>query len=188
MKPVLIGYMAKRTAHRPSWLRAPDVTEICSASWCISKTHDAYFTNEHINEASLFDSEGLAWGAVPEAVRGQFSMYAFALFPMTFEAMGDTTRTIPGLSVEPLSLKFRSLGFDAVSDSGMSGPVDRKPEAICFECSPLSCNSKAEIMATNPYCLLDSYEEASQAARKFAQGQAEPGPYLVVEVFRNQAS
>jgi hypothetical protein len=64
------------------------------------------------------------------------------------------------------------LGYDVVSRSLGSN----------FECSPLSCNSAAEEIEVNGYCLIDRLEAAVEAARTFSSGNWEPGPYYVLEV------
>jgi hypothetical protein len=184
MQPVLIGYLPKRTARTPAWLDAPHVAEICSASWCISRTPDDCFVNDCLNDMSLFDSETAAWDTVPASDRNQFDLYAFALFQKMFDEAGGRSLPLPNLSVEPLPVGFLSLGYDAVSNSGWSGPIGRGPNSVCFECSPLSCNSMAKTMSVNQHCLLNSRQDACLAARQFARGKVEPGPYVVVEVFR----
>jgi hypothetical protein len=82
---------------------------------------------------------------------------------------------VPRLPVEPLPASFVSLGFDAVS----------KSVASFFECSLLSCNSMAAEMPVNRFCLLDTLEEAMALAERCSRGEAEPGPYYVLEVLRD---
>jgi hypothetical protein len=184
MDATLIGYVPKRTAKTPDWLDVSAVFEICSASHCISKGPDDWTINDLLNEASLFDNEATALSSVSEASRGDFEIYAFALYPVLIAETGERSLPIPTLSVAPLPTDFRSLGYDAVSNSGISGPINRTPDTIWFECSPLSCNSRATDFAVNEHCLLNSSLEAIQAAKEFAKVNAEPGPYLVAQVFR----
>jgi hypothetical protein len=54
-----------------------------------------------------------------------------------------------------------------------------------LECSPLSCNLLATEWSANRWCLLDSFDDALRAAAAFPQGGAEPGPYVLLEVWSN---
>lgn len=80
---------------------------------------------------------------------------------------------------DPVPPDFRSLGFDSVS---------RSMESILgFECSPLSCNSMADEIATNAFCLFPTLEDALAGADRFSREQPEPGDYYVVEVMARSA-
>jgi hypothetical protein len=64
-------------------------------------------------------------------------------------------------------------GYDVVTFSSGTGP----------ECSPLSCNSGAEGVETNSYCLLDSIERAKELLdRGFFTG-TEEGPFRIFAVY-----
>lgn len=53
-----------------------------------------------------------------------------------------------------------------------------------LECSPLSCNGYADELGANRFCLFDTFEQALTAAQRFAaEDVAEPGPYVVLEVW-----
>jgi hypothetical protein len=84
---------------------------------------------------------------------------------------------IPELTVEPIPTDYQSVGFDAVSQEGEIGVAG-------FGHSPLSCNSMATQIPTNEFCLLPDLDAAVRAAKRFSRGEAEPGPYRVVEVLR----
>jgi len=51
-----------------------------------------------------------------------------------------------------------------------------------FGCSPLTCNSMAENIPVNEFCLLDVLESALATAQRFEIEKPEPGPYFVIEV------
>ena len=174
LTPTLIGYFAKRTAKHPDWLKSAGVDEVCSASSCISEDPDGWIDHWRHNEMFVFDTSALALSVVPEPDRGEYELYAYRMFPLKFDRGEQLSFEIPPLHVEPLSASFRLLGYDAVSRS-----VD-----AAFECSPLSCNHMAEQVSVNRHCLVDDPETAFQLARDFGDGLGEPGPYYVVEVWR----
>ena len=75
---------------------------------------------------------------------------------------------------------FELLGFDLVPRSYDNA----------FECSPLWCNRLAEKVTANRFCLLDTAEQAFALAPTLeVPGQplrGEPGPYHIVEVWRQR--
>jgi hypothetical protein len=48
----------------------------------------------------------------------------------------------------------------------------------------LSCNYMAEHLPTNRHCLVDDADTVFRMAAKFEAGGCQPGPYYVVEVWR----
>ena len=180
MEAVLIGYFPKRTVPRPEWLQAPQVLEICSASCCISEAPDGWINQWRHNEQWLYDSPALALSLVPQEVREQWDLYAFARYPIVFDEGEVMDDPILAEGVEPLPDDFEFLGFDAVSCSTGNS----------LECSPLSCNGVAEEWPTNQFCLFDSLEAALDGAKKFSRSEigCEPGPYCVVKVYRQKGS
>jgi hypothetical protein len=172
----LIGYFPKRTMKSPDWLKAAGVEEVCSVSTCVSKDPDGWIDRWLHNEMWAYDSPELAWSVVPATARGEFNLYAYQMFPVEFVEGKQRPFAIPPLHVQPLSGSFERLGYDAVSRSVGS----------CFECSPLSCNHKATQVPTNRHCLLDDAATAFRMALEFEAGGGEPGPYYVVEVWRDK--
>ena len=122
----------------------------------------------------VFNTPELAWSVVPESARTEFDLYAYLLFLVLFADGQQQPFEIPALQVAPLPASFECLGLDVVSRSCGS----------TFECSPLSCNSMAEQVAVNRYCLFDDLGVAFRMAEAFEAGGGEPGPYYVVEVWR----
>lgn len=160
MTPTLIGYFPKRTLKRPDWLKARGLEEVCSVSNCISEGPDGWIDQWRHNDMWAYDSPELAWSVVPEAVRGEFDLYAYHMFPVEFVEGEQRPFPSPPLYVQPLPPSFERLGCDAVSRScGTS-----------FECSPLSCNRMAEHVPTNRHCLVDDAETAFRVASEFEAG------------------
>ena len=176
MIPTLIGYFPKRTMKHPDWLKAAGVEEICSVSGCISEAPDGWIDHWRHNEMGAYDSSDLAWSVLPESARGEFDLYAHKMFPVEFAQGKQCPFSIPSLDVQPLPASFELLGYDAVSRSGGSS----------FDCSPLSCNYMAEHVRVNHHCLVDDVETAFRLASEFEAGGGEPGPYYVVEVWREK--
>jgi hypothetical protein len=177
MTPILIGYFPKHTERKPDWLNAAGVEEICSASCCISQGPDDWVTKWLHNEMWVYDTSETAWSVVPDSLRPTFDLYAYKLFPVLIEGGQQKPLALPKINAQPLSTSFMRLGYDAVSRSS----------GTAFECSPLSCNLMAKEIQINRYCLLDEPETAFRKALEFEQSGCEPGPYLVVEVWRSSS-
>lgn len=176
LTPTLIGYFPKRTVKRPDWLHAEGIDEVCSVSTCISEAPHDWINLWRHNEMFVFDSPELAWGIVPEAARGEYDLYAYHLYPVVFTGGERRDFAIPKVQPRPMSSSFVRLGCDAVSRSCGS----------TFECSPLSCNHMAARWPVNRQCLVEEIDTALRMAAEFEAGGAEPGPYFVVEVWRDR--
>jgi hypothetical protein len=169
----LIGYFPKKIAIRPDWLPRR-ILEVCSASCCLSKGPDNWIEHWTHNELWLYSTLAAAIAILPDAERSQFEIHAYRLLPVVFNKGERKSIERPILNVEPMALDFKSVGFDAVACSCGSG----------FECSPLSCNSLADEIETNEFCLLKTLAMAEEVALRFSREEPEPGPYYVVEVLR----
>lgn len=176
---ITIGYFPKRVATRCAGLKNPGVEEIFSASCCVSDGPEDWINLPFHNELFLFNSESDAWRAVPGGRDNRaFHMFAYRMLPIEFDGGTATPFSAPVNSVQPIPPEYARLGFDVVSCS--AGDL--------FECSPLSCNGRADDLPVNRYCLADSLETAIEFARLFAGGAGcEPGPYFVLEVWRRLA-
>jgi hypothetical protein len=176
MEFILIGYAPKKTQRHVEWL--PQVDEIASASDCISGGPGWDVTNWSHNNYWLYSTRALATDILPDSAWEEshsYEMYAFKLFPIVVDQGQIQDAPVQVEEVEPLDETSEFLGYDAVSRS----------QGNSFECSPLSCNSAANEMKTNRYCLFSTLEEALAGAQKFSSQPYEPGPYYVVEVYRN---
>ena len=175
MEPTLIGYFPKRVDAAPDWLLTEGVKEVCSVSEHVSPGPEGWIDRWLHNEMWAFDGEEAAWAVVPDGPsNAAYRMFAYRLFPVEFDGGEQRPFAIPPLAVKLPPAGYRRLGYDAVSRSCGSA----------FECSPLSCNSMAEQTATNRYCLVDDAQTAFHFAAEFEAQGCEPGPYYVVEVWR----
>jgi hypothetical protein len=173
-----IGYMAKYICERPDWLKAPIVVDFFSVSACGSE----FFFNDYIplwkhNGYWLFDSPGIIQAIAQEKSVDLQKTKLFYYEAHEMEFTGENWRlffpetSIPVNIIQPAQKKLE--GFDVVTFS-----VGHSPE-----CSPLSCNSLAEELPTNPHCLFNTFEEAetSLSAGKFVK--CENGPYRIIAVY-----
>ena len=159
---------------RPDWLKSAGVEEVCSVSTCVSDAPDGWIDQWRHNEMWVYDTPELARSVVPDAARHEFDLYAYQMFPVVFDDGQQQPFEIPLLHVQPLPSSFERLGYDVVSRTCGTN----------FECSPLSCNHMAEHIAVSRYCLVDDKDVAFRLAAEFEAGGCEPGPYYVVEVWR----
>jgi hypothetical protein len=129
----------------------------------------------------MYDAPNLAWSVVPVEVRSGFELFAYRLLLVEFaegweESMEDWWELIE-LTVEPMPRSFVRLGWDAVVGGNHH----------IFGCSPMSCNigcKDVEIAKRNRCCLVSTEQEGIALTRHFSICQPEPGPYCVVEVWR----
>lgn len=181
-EPTLIGYFAKLTMKRPDWLKAPQVDEICSVSDCMSHGDWDWINEWRHNEMWVFNSPALALSVVPKESRELCDVYAYRLFPVRYFKGTRQPFVTPTVSPVLLHSDFEKLGYDLVS---------RETETE-FGHSPLSCNHLAAEVTTNRFCLLNTAEEAFTLAPTLeVPGQpmrGEPGPYHIVEVWRQRVS
>jgi len=188
---VPVGYLAKRRATRAGWVSprpeypaaafpcSDPVEEICSVSNCIAEGTNDPASNDPLG---LYADVGRAWAVVPAEAQADFAIYAYRLWPVQFEDGREEPIDLwweP--TVEPMADTFVRLGWDAVvGGNGHS-----------FGCSPLSCNSGADIVRCpeiNRYCLVADERAAMALVRSFSITKPEPGPYCVVEVWRDTAT
>jgi hypothetical protein len=190
----LVGYIAMRRTTRAGWVSpwpdhpdarfpcGPPVEELCSVSGCIAR--EAEGTDGRMNDTplDLYADARRAWAAVPAEARADFAVYAYRLWLVQFEGGQEAEIDLwwePAIA--PVPDTFVRLGWDAVvGGNGHS-----------FGCSPLSCNSGSDVVRCpelNRYCLVADERAAMALARSFSIAQPEPGPYCVVEVWRDTAS
>lgn len=170
-----IGYNAKLIAQPEPWLECDAVEEILSVSECTSDSPIDHTSLWLCNSWFLYDSEqaledALSKSSIPDG--SVVRRFFYELHP-TFLEEGQQ---FPAVKV-PSSVAARQdgmtlRGFDVSCFS--SGPPD---------CSPLSCNAGAKEFAVNRYCLLDTLEQAFEAAKVIDRGGYEPGPYGVIAVW-----
>jgi hypothetical protein len=174
-----IGYLYKRIAARPEWLRAPGVADVFSLSACISENFADYLNCWQHNGYWLFDSPAIA-----STVAAQLGIPLTGLTLFYYEAHElqyddrllqwvaySPEASLPTRVEPPHSPKLE--GFDVVSFSTETLP----------ECSPLSCNAVAAALATNIHCLLPTFEAAKLAIEAGRFKDTEPGPLRIVAVY-----
>ncbi|WP_205630036.1 hypothetical protein [Curvibacter sp. PAE-UM] len=171
--------MYKQVARRPDWIKAPNVGDIYSLSGCVSKDFADYINFWRHNGYWLFDSpriiEEIALAnSIPldglslfyyEAHEEQYDADDCVWTPFAPEQSFETNIEIP----QSKTLQ----GFDVTTFLVQTSP----------ECSPLSCNSLAEGVATNEHCLLATFDEAQELVEKGVFTDAEPGPYRIIAVY-----
>ena len=152
---VLVGYIAKRRVTRAGCVSrsqndpsagfpcSEPVEEICSVSNCIARG-----IGRTEDPLDLYSEAWQAWTAVPLEARADFALYSYRLWPMQFEdGQFEAIDLWWEPVVEPMADTFVRLGWDAVvGGNGHS-----------FGCSPMSCNSGADIVRCpeiNRYCLV----------------------------------
>jgi hypothetical protein len=187
----LVGYIAKRRVTRAAWVSPwPDhpevgfpcpapVEEICSVSNCIARGLGGWDDPVNGNVHGLYDDAGVAWGVVPVEARAAFALFAYRLHLVQFEdGKEEPIEQWWEPAIGRMADSFVRLGWDAVQ--GGNGQS--------FGCSPLSCNSGADAVRCpelNCYCLVATEQAALALARSFSITKPEPGPYCVVEVWRD---
>ena len=176
--PELIGYFVKRPGTPSEWIRAAVVEEVCSVADCCSEEPESWMDHWIHNCFWLFDTPELARSVVPETDHSRYDLFAYRLFPYEWEEGIQVPFQIPPLKIQTLPPTFERLGCDIVS----------RTMGNAFEHSPLSCNGWVDRVAVNRCCLVDAPQIAFQLAVQFEAGCAEPGPYFVVEVWREKRS
>lgn len=187
---VLIGYRAKRWATRRGWVSpwpdypdvgfpcAAPVEEICSVSGCIARNAPSECDSDTVSPWGLYADPEQAQQATPVEEREQFAVYAYRLWTTQFELGSEELIDLWWApDAIPIPKNFSRLGWDAVVGGNEH----------CFGCSPLSCNCGSDLVRCpelNRYCLVSDEQAAIQLARRFSIDQPEPGPYCVVEVWR----
>lgn len=176
-----LGYMAKRVAVRPDWLRNDRVDEIVAVSSCMSKNFEEdWIDSWRHNGFWFFDSLAVIKALAVENDIDLEGVRWFYLEGYEFEFVenGALWRrygpdvSLPAPAVEKPG-RGHLRGYDVVTFSSGTTP----------ECSPLSCNGLAERVQVNRHCLLGSFEEAKRLIEEGAFRGSEPGPYRIISVF-----
>jgi len=182
---MFLGYMARKPwKPKGDWdpTGLTRVIEVCSASDCMCERPAGWVERWDFNRAAAHDSPEAALAAVPESVRGDFSVFAYWLLPDSAAPEGeprqaDFDERLPSLPTSPGPDSFDELGFDVVGLAMLLPP---------FGHSPLSCNGLALSERVNRWCLIDELERAQELPARWSTptGGWEPGTYRVVRVAR----
>lgn len=198
-KPEFIGYCAKPLSARPAWLNRTTVEAIASVSECMSHRPEGWVDRWNFNESGYYRDAETALALYSDQSHAGVALLAYRLYPTFVDGWGDGEPRLRELAIQTLTgdsvvlpdpcerSDFEFLGFDVSCGSAACDNADGKQRMLpMFNCSPLSCNHEAERMTVNRWCLLDRYEDAMNVAHTFArEGEVEPGPYFIVEVWRH---
>lgn len=174
-----VGYMRKKVARNPDWLRVGSVADIHSVSGCVSENFADYIQFWKHNGYWLFDSPSIIQEVSKE---GKIDLSGTALFyyeAYEFEYDEDTRQWVV-FSPEPsfvtdvqAPLEKNLEGFDVVTFRAHTNP----------ECSPLSCCSLAKEVSVNEHCLFRTFAEAKEALERGTFTNSEPGPFRIFAVY-----
>lgn len=175
---IRVGYMAKKVAQRPDWLKAPEVKDIYSVSSCTSHDFMDYIKFWRHNGYWLFDSPQIIQALSREngiSLEG-LTFFYYEVYEKEFdetikEWLPFEPESFPTNVISP-SKKTRH-GYDVVTFSVGTNP----------ECSPLSCNNLASEIKTNSHCLLESLKEAMESLESGKFAKCEPGPFRIFAVY-----
>ena len=175
---ISVGYLAKRVAQRPDWLKVPEVTDIYSVSNCTSDSFMDYIKFWRHNGYWLFDTPQIIQELAQEnnVDVGNLTLFYYEVYEEEFDAerkqwLRFEPEEFPTHVIPPAKREFH--GYDVVTFSVGTNP----------ECSPLSCNHLASKIPTNTHCLLESFEEAKQNLESGKFDHCEPGPFRIFAVY-----
>lgn len=151
-----VGYMAKRIAPKPDWLKSERVKDIYSVSSCTSEDFCDYINYCKHNGYWLFDSPEMIRDVAKENdidLNGTEIFYYEVYELQSYEDEPIWEEFLPESSfqtkiVPPDSKQL--MGYDIVSFAAGNVP----------ECSYLSCNHMAEEIEVNEHCLIGTFERA----------------------------
>src|SRR5271165_1523977 len=171
------GYLAKRVAKRPGWLRAPQIEDIYSLSGCESEDFADYIDHWKHNGYWLFDSPSIIRNVAQEESvdLAATTLFYHEVHELEFDGRAwNAFGPDPGMATTVITPANKQLeGFDVVTFWAKSSP----------EHSPLSCNSLAEKLHTNAHCLFESFQEAETNINDGGFTNSEPGPYRIFSIF-----
>ncbi len=172
-----VGYLAKRSCEKPKTLELQGVVDVFSVGNCVNDDFADYINYWKHNGYWLFDSPEIIQEVAKEnsidiggSLLFYYEAYEEELAGKSWRPFSPET-SIPTNVLPPPNRRLE--GFDVVTFWAGNAP----------ECSPLSCNSLAEVLPTNSHCLFDSFEKAwtNLNSGEFAGG--EPGPYRIFAVY-----
>jgi hypothetical protein len=171
------GYMAKRVAPRPEFLKVVRVEDVYSVSSCVNDNFADYVDYWKHNGYWLFDRPEIILSIAQENgidLAGTMLFY-YEVYGLEFDGKRwNPYSPSEGMELDVAPPKQKRLeGYDVVTFFAGNSP----------ECSPLSCNGIAEDIPTNNHCLLDSFEEAKDHLEGCVFLKGEPGPYRIFAVY-----
>jgi hypothetical protein len=174
-----LGYLYKQVERRPDWLKASHVTDVYALSGCVSRNFVDYINYWKHNGFWLFDTPLVikALAAEHSISLDGMQLFYYEAYELEYDAeerewLQYEPESELGVNVvEPQKKTLE--GFDVVSFSTGASP----------ECSPLSCNARAEELPTNEHCLFRTFEDAKRAIESDRFDGCEPGPYRIVAIY-----
>lgn len=177
-----VGYMAKRVAVRPDWIKAEGVADIYSVSSCVSQDFADYINYWKHNGYWFFDSPQTILQLAQKNRVDLIGTHLFyyEVYDREFdngEGQWMTFRPESSFQTQVSLPTQKTLeGYDVVTFCVRTSA----------ECSPLSCNSLATDVETNRHCLLSSFERAQQLLEEGKFENTEPGPYRIFAVYSTE--
>lgn len=173
-----VGYMRKRVAKKPDWLKA-GIDDIYSVSGCVSQNFADYIRFWNHNGYWLFDSPSVIekLSGAERICLSDTTLFYYEAHELEYdEETGQWSAIGPEASfvtdVQVPSEKHLE-GFDVVTFFAHAGP----------ECSPLSCCALARDFPVNAHCLFRTFAEARTAVEAGRFNNSEPGPYRILAVY-----
>ena len=174
-----LGYMAKRVALKPDWLKTDKVDDILSVSPCMSEDFADWVSYWKHNGFWFFDSTSVIQDLVHEhrIDNADLRWFYFEGYEQEYDEDQDVWRDYEPEGSFTTSVREpaepRLMGYDIVTFSG----------GTSAECSPLSCNGLAESLDLNRHCLFETFKEAKDLIESERLDGCEPGPYRIVGVY-----
>lgn len=173
------GYLFKRVAKNPDWIKSEKVVDIYSVSGCISEDFADYVSYWKHNGYWLFNSSEMMEQLAQEHrldLTGT-TLFYYEVYEHEFDDQAKTWVNFAPETSFATEVKIPTekhlQGFDVVNFYARSSP----------ECSPLSCNGLASELSVNSHCLFTTLEEAKTALEQGAFEHSEPGPYRLFAVY-----
>lgn len=174
-----VGYMLKKVASRPDWIKSDVAEDIYSLSSHVSDNFADYINYWKHNGYWLFDSPKIMKDIAADKGLdlSAMTLFYYEVFGEEFDDAShkwsafEPEKSFPTNVVKPVGARLE--GFDVATFFMHTNP----------ECSPLSCNSLAETVTVNRHCLFDSFEQAKEALEVGRFDNTEPGPYRIFAVY-----
>jgi hypothetical protein len=193
MEYFLIGFFPKKRVTRSNWqtlhedvnrrFPAPvPVEQLCSVSNCIVKGIKVFDYQEismaSFNQYGGFNQIKTSLEISAKDGNSEFDIYAYALPEFIFQDGQLQPHEIGCVDPDEIpedSQDFSKIGYDVVEINYCS-----------FHCSPLTCNWQANRYEDmlNEYCLVENEADAITVAISFSIDKPEPGPYIIVEIWK----
>lgn len=198
--PVFLGYRVQALPpppREPRWGRSPETDHITAIGSLACLGGSGRDSATPMPPEEFHPTEADAWAAaraadtsspqapLPPNHSPALALYAYRALPLSFTTAGTpeplhpTDLSVAELPPAPDLAPYRFLGHDIKEHRiGTTGG-----------CSPLSCNGLAVdfSVVVNPLCLIDDLAAAWDVALLCGMEPPEPGPYIIIEVWRAES-